>query len=520
MIGRRTLLSVAAALPVGAAAFAATSPVAQTRTGKVRGVTDQGIQVFKGIPYGDDTRARRFRPALPAKKWDGIRDALSYGPASPQSRDPGPTSEDCLYLNVWTPSVADKKRRPVMVYFHGGEFSNGSGSDPIYDGVNLCRHGDVVVVTVNHRLAVLGHLFLTKLAGPDFAVSGNVGILDLVLALQWVRDNIANFGGDPGCVTVFGQSGGGAKIATLMAMPAAKGLFHRAITMSGQQVTASSPNAATVRTLAFLDKLKVPKERAADVASLPLDQLIAAMATPDPTVPRSHLYWGPVLDEAALLRHPFYPDAPEQSHNIPMMIGNTLDETRFFFRNDASVFALTWDTLPARLAIELRVDIDADMVLAEYRKLYPAANPVEIYFAATTAGRSWRGALIEAEMRAISGAPVFMYQLNWRSPIDGGIYGASHTLDIPLAFRNTAQSNSLSGNSTDARAVSEQISNAFLSFARTGNPNHTGIPAWTPYELNTRQTMLFNIPPELASDPRGDERRLFAKVPFIQKGTF
>ncbi len=516
---RRAVLGVAAALPFGGAAFAVSSPVAQTRTGKVRGYTDQGIHVFKGIPYGADTSSRRFQTALRPQKWSGVRDALSYGPASPQSRTSESTSEDCLYLNVWTPSVADTAKRPVMVYFHGGEFSNGSGSDPIYDGVNLCRHGDVVIVTVNHRLAVLGHLFLDKLARPEFASSGNIGILDLVLALEWVRDNIANFGGDPACVTVFGQSGGGAKIATLMAMPAAKGLFHRAITMSGQQVTASGPYAATARTHAFLDKLNIPKERASDVAKVPLDQLIAAMATPDPTVPRSNLYWGPVLDEGALPRHPFYPDAPAQSHDIPMMIGNTLDETRFFFRNDASVFQLTWQTLPARLAIELRVDIDADMVLAEYRKLYPAANPVEIYFAATTAGRSWRGALIEAEMRAASGAPVFMYQLNWRSPIDGGVYGAAHTLDIPLAFRNTAQPNALSGNSDNARTVSEHISTAFLNFARTGNPNHAEFPHWTPYDLQSRQTMLLDVRPALVNDPRGDERRLFAKVPFIQKGT-
>jgi para-nitrobenzyl esterase len=507
-------------MPLGGAAFAASSQVAKTRTGKVRGYTDQGIHVFKGIPYGADTHLRRFRPALPAQKWGGVRAALSYGPSSPQSRDAGPMSEDCLYLNVWTPSVADKAKRPVMVYFHGGEFSNGSGSDPIYDGVNLCRHGDVVIVTVNHRLAVLAHLFLAKLAGPEFVSSGNIGILDLVLALEWVRDNIANFGGDPNCVTVFGQSGGGAKIATLMAMPAAKGLFHRAITMSGQQVTASGPYAATTRALAFLDKLNIPKERAGDVVNVPLEKLIVAMATPDPTVPRSNIYWGPVLDEGALPRHPFYPDAPPQSHNIPMMIGNTLDETRFFFRNDASVFQLTWDTLPARLSIEMRVDIDANMVVAEYRKLYPNANPIEIYFAATTAGRSWRGALIEAEMRAVAGAPVFMYQLNWRSPVDGGVYGAAHTLDIPLAFRNTAQTNALSGNSADARNVSEQISNAFLNFAKTGDPNHPGIPAWTPYELSTRKTMIFDVSPSLASDPRGDERRLFAKVPFIQKGTY
>ncbi|MBL8642485.1 MAG: carboxylesterase/lipase family protein [Rhodospirillaceae bacterium] len=517
MIRRRAVLAGASLLAAPAVAFAA-SPVVQTTAGRVRGFTDRGIQVFKGIPYGADTAPRRFQPALPVSAWKGVRDAFEYGPSAPQARETGPVSEDCLVLNVWTPGT-DKAKRPVMVYFHGGEYSAGSGSDPIYDGVNLCRHGDVVLVTVNHRLAVLGHLFLARLAGPAYATSGNVGILDLVLALHWVRDNIAAFGGDPACVTVFGQSGGGAKIATLMAMPAAKGLFHRAITMSGQQVTASGPNAAHARTLAFLDALNIPPARAADVVSVPLPKLIAAMAAADPTVPRSSLYWGPVLDEAALPRHPFYPDAPAQSAHIPMMIGNTLDETRFFFRNDASVFALTWETLPARLAIELRVDIDPHLVLTEYRKLYPVASPVEIYFAATTAGRSWRGAVVEAEMRAASGVPAFMYQLNWRSPVDNGVWGAAHTLDIPLAFRNTAHPKALSGNSEAAQTVSAQISDAFLNFASTGNPNHAGIPQWAPYDLTARQTLLFDVPPVLASDPRGDERRLFAKVPFIQKGT-
>ena len=246
-------------MPEGCAAFAITAstfsrefptaPIprgATSRAGKLRGVRDRGVHVFKGIPYGADTAPRRFRPALPPEPWRGVRDALQYGPACPQPGISEATSEDCLSLNVWTPGLRDGARRPVMVYIHGGEYSSGSGSSPLYDGTRLCERGDVVVVTVNHRLNAFGHLYLGRLAGPDFADSGNVGLLDLVLALQWVRDHAPEFGGDPDRVMVFGQSGGGAKIATLMAMPAARGLFQRAATMSGQQITASGPRSCDV----------------------------------------------------------------------------------------------------------------------------------------------------------------------------------------------------------------------------------------------------------------------------------
>lgn len=515
---RRDVLAGAACLYTVGAYAAPPSPVANTTSGRVRGFTACGVHVFKGIPYGDNTSSRRFLPAPPAKPWRGVRDTLDYGPASPQARDAGPVSEDCLSLNVWTPGL-DDRRRPVMVYFHGGEYSSGSGASPLYDGARLCKRGDVVAVTVNHRLAVLGHLYLAKILGPAYAASGNVGLLDLVLALRWVRDNISAFGGDPDCVTVFGQSGGGAKIATLMAMPAAQGLFHRAATMSGQQITASGPAAATNRALAFLDALKLPRDRAADMTGRPIEELIAAMAAADPTIPRSGIYWGPVLDETVLPRHPFYPDAAPQSLNIPMMIGNTLDETRAFFRNDAGVFNLTWDTLPARLALELRVDIEADTVVAAYRRMFPTYSPVDVFFAATTAGRSWRAAIIEAEERAKAGAPVYAYQLNWRSPVDGGAWGAAHTLDIPLVFDNTAQPSAISGDGPEARALASIMSETFISFARTGNPNRPGLPPWKPYELADRATLLFELKPYMADDPRGEERRLFAKVPFIQRGT-
>jgi len=234
-------------------------PVVETAQGKARGlIASNGINVFKGIRYGADTAKRRFMPPALPESWSEVRPALAYGPSSPQpSRATDKPNEDCLFLNVWTPGLRDGRKRPVMFYVHGGAYNNGSGSSPLYDGVHLCRRGDVVVVTVNHRLNAFGYLYLARFGGPEFADSGNAGQLDLVLALQWVRDNIVEFGGDPNKVMVFGQSGGGAKIATLMAMPLAKGLFHRAATMSGQQVTASGPLNATLRTRTVLDALKL-----------------------------------------------------------------------------------------------------------------------------------------------------------------------------------------------------------------------------------------------------------------------
>ncbi|HKE95117.1 MAG TPA: carboxylesterase/lipase family protein [Povalibacter sp.] len=517
-----SVLLTAAQLGVLPAVHAASnrSVVATTRSGKIRGNTDQGVHVFKGIPYGGDTSTRRFRPALPPAAWKGVRETLTYGPSCPQPGVTDATSEDCLVLNVWTPGLRDGGKRPVMVYFHGGEFSSGSGSSPLYDGTHLCRRGDVVVITVNHRLNAFGHLYLARLGGADYASSGNVGILDLVQALTWVRDHAPEFGGDPGCVMVFGQSGGGAKIATLMAMPAARGLFHRAATMSGQQITASAPRSATLRARAFLDALKIPPTELARINAVPTAELVAATRASDATMVGRSLYFGPVLDEGALPRHPFYPDAPPQSADIPMIIGNTRDETRAFLGNQPGVHNLDWKELPERLLADLHVDIDPDYVIAEYRRLYPDYSATEVFFAATTAGRSWRGAVIEAELRAAQGSPAFAYQLNYRSPLEGGRYGAMHTMDIPLVFDNITQPQSLTGTGADAQKTADQMSAAFIAFARTGNPNHPGLPQWRPYELGNRATMVFNAESQLVDDPRGAERKLFAQVPYIQRGTY
>jgi para-nitrobenzyl esterase len=522
------LAALAPATALAALASPATAPadapqvpgaVVRTRSGRVRGFVDRGMQVFRGIPYGADTGPRRFQPPAREPSWRGVRDATRFGAACPQRGAADAGSEDCLVLNVTTPAPGDGKRRPVLVYIHGGGYTTGSGSDPLYDGVALCTRGDVVVVTLNHRLGCLGYLYLGESGEPAYADAGNVGQLDLIAALQWVREHAAAFGGDPGNVTVFGQSGGGAKIATLMAMPAAQGLFHRAWTMSGQQVTAAGPRAAARRTALFLDALGTRDPRRA--AQLPVAALLKAAAVRDPSpVEDMAMYFGPVLDARSLPRHPFHPDAPPQSAAIPMVIGNTHDETRGFLGRDPAMHALDWNTLPAALRAQQYVDLPVDQVVAAYRRMYPDYSAAQVFFAATTAGRSWRGAVLEAEARARQGAPTWAYQLDFASPLEGGRLGALHTLDIPLVFGTLAVPGALSGDGPAAHHVSDAMSGALLAFARGGDPNHAGLPAWAQYSLARRETMLFDDPPVLALDPRGGERRLYEQAPFVQRGTF
>lgn len=527
---RRALLQSAVALAAGIAALpwahAATgekASIATTRSGRIRGCVRHGVHVFKGVPYGADTRTRRFLPALPEASWRGVRETTAYAAAAPQ-RSGETVSENCLFLNVWTSGLRDGGKRPILVYIHGGGFNNGSGSDPLYDGIRLCQRGDVVVVTVNHRLNAFGYLYLERVLGGDYAVSGNVGQLDLVQALQWVRQHAREFGGDADNVTVFGQSGGGAKIATLMAMPAARGLFHRAWTMSGQQVTAAGPRAASQRAELLLDALHLKREEALRLRELPMEALLEAAQTRDPSrIEDSALYFGPVFDGEVLPAHPFWPDAPAQSARIPMVIGNTRDETRAFLGHDPANFTLGWDQLPDRLEREQYVDVPVDEVIAEYRRLYPHYTPSQVFFAATTAGRSWRGAVEECEARARQdapdAAPTWSYQLDWGSPLDGGKFGAFHTLDIPLVFDNVRQPGSRTGDGADAQRMADLMSGALLAFARNGDPNHTDLPSWEAYSLARRQTLLFDLSPTLADDPRGGERRLYQRAPFVQRGT-
>ena len=523
-INRRDALRLAAGVMAAAGLVPARvmaggdAPVVATRHGPVRGYRDNGVSVFKGLRYGADTAPRRFRPPVAPAPWDDVAEATGYGPACPQGSNAGAESEDCLFLNVWTPAAGDGRKRPVLFYIHGGAYANGSGSSPWYDGRELARRGDVVVVTVNHRLNAFGYLYLRRFADDRFPDSGNCGQLDLVLALEWVRGNIEAFGGDPDRVLAFGQSGGGAKVATMMAMPAARGLFHRAASMSGQQVTVSGPGNATLRARTFLDAVGVAPHAAARLAEMPAERLLAGLSAPDPVLGRGAVYFGPVLDMRTLDRHPFYPDAAPQSMDIPMIIGNTRDETRAFLRGD-EYNGLEWDELPELLPQNLPVDIRPEFVIEEYRRLYPELSPTDVFFRATTAGRSWRAAVVEAEERARAGRRnTYVYQLDFGSPVEPQL-GAPHTFDIPLVFGTLDAPDSITGTGTESRAVAAMLGDAFVNFARNGVPSADTLPEWRPYTLPQRETMVIDVAPRMENDPRGAERRLFARVPYVQPGT-
>lgn len=516
MIPRRHLMVGAGAamlLPSAGWAKGGGDPVAATRYGRVRGLREQGVLVFRGVRYGADTAPRRFQSALPPLSWRGIADATAYGAAAPQTKAPETTSEDCLFLNVWTPAL-DDARRPVMVYLHGGAHAHGSGSDLLYDGGNLVRRGDVVVVTLNHRLAALGYAYLARLGGP--AESGNVGNLDIILALQWVRDNIAGFGGDPRRVMIFGQSGGGAKVVTLMAMEQARPLFRSAATMSGQHVTAAGPNHATARAKAWMAKAGAGSFE--ELRALPVERLVEAMGMTDPLEGKGEISFTSTLDHHVLKRHPFYPGAPREAASIPLIVGNTHDETGLWIAGTLKRGDTDWDNLPARLEREIVKDVDPVWLIEQYRELYPDRTPGQILLAASTAARSWPGHLIQAEERARIGAPTWMYQLDFPSPEAGGVLGAFHTLDIGLVFDNTQLAGARTGDTAGARALAGQMADAFVRLARRGDPNGGSLPTWPQYSLDTRATMIFDRDVRVENDPRRAERELLSVAPYIKPG--
>jgi para-nitrobenzyl esterase len=527
-------------------------PVVQTRTGRVRGRMHNGVAVFLGVPYGADTRESRFRPPVPPAPWADVRDALDWGDRAPQlggngmtSRarqratdqsneiyhlppDEGQVSEDCLHVNVWTTSPKSRghERRPGLCSIHGGAYNGGTVNSVLYDGTRLCKRGDVVVVTVNHRLNAFGFLYLAGITSdPTYADSGNVGMLDLVLALRWVKDNIAEFGGDPNRATIFGQSGGGAKCATLTAMPSAHGLFHRVMTMSGQQVTAAPESIATARSRDFLEKLglsQVSNEKLRSALDgMALEQLQEAA--------RVSSGWLPVVDGRSLPRDPVSPDAPPISNDVPMILGNTHDETRGLIGgSQPALFSLTWEDLPA--ALEKNVStylgpLKPETIVARYREWYPQYSPSDVFFAATTAFRSWPGQVIEAERRAGSSAQrrTWVYEVDWPSPVAGGRFRAPHTVDIPFFFDNLALAPGMVGASPEdierAQPLATAMSESLIAYAKTGDPNHAGLPQWPPYDLTHRPTMIWNTPPLVIDNPRGNERELASQAHYRQPGT-
>jgi para-nitrobenzyl esterase len=504
-------------LLAGFARAPSSDSIVTTAAGRWRGRVDGGIHVFKGIRYGADTSRRRFLAPVAPAPWPGVRDALEFGPMAPQLAAGERTiSEDCLHLNVWSPGLRDNARRPVMVWFHGGAYSSGTSNELETDGARLSRRGDVVVVTVNHRLNAFGYLHLAEFDAA-LAESGNAGQLDLILALEWVRDNISEFGGNSANVTIFGHSGGGAKSATLMATPKAAGLFHRVITQSGQQVTASRLETASRNAAALVTALGLDRTTIARLRTLPMEQLVQVSRVPP--------YLGPVKDGRLLPRDPFDPDAPPQSAHIPMILGNTKGETRTLIgRGDRSVFALTWETLLPKLEANspFMGALNRADVIAKYREWHPQYSPADVFFAATTDSRSWRGQVIEADRRAsqpAGSAPTFVYQFDWPTPIEGGRWGAHHGLDVPFTFDNAAITPHLVGAGAEQEGLAAIMSRAFIAFARSGDPNTSGLPPWPAFDLKRRATMVFDRDTRVEDDPRGRERRLFEQVPYVQPGT-
>jgi para-nitrobenzyl esterase len=499
--------------------------VVRTTAGDLRGTFQNGVFAFKGVRYGEDTTARRFRRAEPVRPWKGVRDALEFGPQciQPESPDfellrsgwdqPSPSNEDCLCLNIWTPSLDDQRRRPVMFNLHGGAWTVGSGNSSGRSGERFARRHDIVRVNVNHRLGIFGFSNFAEILGPEFADSANVGILDVVLSLRWIRDNIAAFGGDPDNVTIFGVSGGGAKVSTLMAMPAANGLFHKASVESGPMLTANSAEAADSAADRLLGALEIPRNKARDLLSLSGEQLLAGYMKihPDGGLTSSGL--GPVVDGVNLPRHPFDPTAPAVSDHVPLLIGTTAMEMSLFIgMADPSIFEATWEDLPEclpSLLPHLFALTPEDIQLA--RGCLPGATPAEAIFAFSSERFMRSRSIKQAELASRRSAPVYMWLIEWNTPVDGGKWGSPHGMSVPLIMDTVAASASLFGDDLgEPQALCDKMSAAWAAFARTGAPDTPGLPHWPAYDANDRATMIFDTRCRVENDPYGDLRRLCA----------
>jgi len=523
---RRALLigiGASALIPGVASALAASANRVRTAQGLVQGYETAGITAFKGIRYGASTAgAGRFRAPRAPESWSGTFDASHFGDQAPQLRsrlaDPGPMSEDCLRINIWTPR-ADARRRPVMLWFHGGGFEAGSGAAVLYDGSNLARRGDVVVATINHRLNVFGHCHLAERLGGDYATSGNVGFLDLVAAMRWVKRNIAAFGGDPDNVTIFGQSGGGRKVSLAYASRAAEGLFARGIVQSGSHLLVQTPDQANKLTSLLLAKLGYDGSAADKLLDVPADILTGAQRE---VIDEAGYRFEPVLDGITFTEQPFLPAAPRWSTAMPMLLGSTRTElSAQLGAADPRLFALPEASLPAAIARFVGQDQAAEAI-ATFRKARPDASAPEIFFTIASARAYGRDATLMAEMRsrAVGAGPSWHYKLAWRSPAEGGRRITPHSLCLPFVFDNVEAGERLTGPPTEAtRAMTEQMAGSWIAFARSGNPNHPAIPSWAPYDLEGRATMIFDVPPRAEADPWKDERIFMDQFATTQGGT-
>jgi para-nitrobenzyl esterase len=515
-------------------------PVVEIATGRIRGLSLQGSVAFKGVPYGAPTSGNgRFMPPQPPAAWTGVREATAYGERAPQPframvpeigdllTGTGPMSEDCLKLNVWTPAVGTG-RRPVMVWMHGGGFRTGSGNSPLYDGEALARKHDVVVVTLTHRLNAFGFLHLADTGVERFARSANLGMQDIVLALQWVRDHIARFGGDAGNVTVFGQSGGGGKTAILRGMPAARGLFHKSIIMATLADTAISalelPSAQEATEL-LLRRLDLRPAQVDALAQLPQDRILAALTggsgraggqagAPSPQGDIS-LRFVPVRDGKTMTVHPFAPASSPLAADIPIICGSNETEGVPYANPDDPY----WTTAPAddaalarQVSTSMRIDTAAaTRIVAAYRKSRPSAPPGEL--AAVISGDNSplrvSADTIAERQSALSRAPVFHYYFQWRSPVRNGLVRSMHGVELPFVFDHVNRATFMNGTGEDRLALADRMSRAWVAFARTGNPSHAGIPRWPAFD-STRPTMVFDRECRVVTDLRGEERRALA----------
>jgi para-nitrobenzyl esterase len=515
----RIRLSTAAIIAAAASVVAASPSMAadlivQTKQGKIEGQPSKSAYSFLGIHYGADTGGKnRFLPPKPPESWSGVKKADQMGNRCPQPaiNMPGemgtvlsfsdlPISEDCLVLNVFTPHVHDHAKRAVMVWLHGGGFFLGSGGDKYYEGSNLAGKNDVVVVTLNHRLGAFGYLYLGSEAGPEYASSELTGMLDIVQALRWVKDNIAQFGGDPNNVTIFGQSGGGGKVCTLTAMPTAQGLFHKAIVESGASVHLGSiADAAATRDklLALLNMKSVDMDK---LRSLSTQELNAANGK------AGLLAFMPVVDGTIVSFSPFDPVASPLSAQVPIMVGSTKDEATNVFLTDPTWQIMTDADLLKRVSASVGAE-RAPKVIEMYRSAAPNDKPMHLWTSIVTDQMFTHNSIVLAERKvAQHAAPVYMYKIDWDSPVLGGKLRSPHAVELPFVFDNVDVSAGLVGAGPTQTQMAELMSRSFAAFARTGNPNVQGYPHWPAYTLEKRETFIYDIPPRVVSDPNDTYR--------------
>jgi para-nitrobenzyl esterase len=514
---RRAFLKENSLLAAGARAAIATpflltsarsapaAPIADTTYGKLQGRTESGIQVFRGIPYGADTSGKnRFMPPQKPAPWKATRSAVDWGHVAPQplpngnydytnavqwATQPGGKGEDCLVLNVWTPALKDNGKRAVLFCIHGGGYTSGTGQNPVFDGRALAHRGNVVVVTVNHRLGALGYLDLSAYA-PEFAPSGVIGLMDLVAALQWVRDNIENFGGDPNKVLIFGQSGGGMKCCHLMAMPSAKGLFHRVAAESGVVTRSGNRENAARSAERMITQLGLTKARFREAQQVPFEMIIGAQGAVGGQ-------WGPIVDGTVVPRDPFEPDAPAISADIPMMAGSNLHDSGLN-RTDFTI-----DDAAAQEQLKASMADAAARVWSAYRAADPKATAAQLLARISSDQGIRASSRTVIERKAAQGrAPGYLYLLTWPAPFMGGRYGSVHGTDVPLIFHNPDLWPLTSG-SKDSAAVADAMADAFIAFAKTGNPSTPSLP-WTPYTPATKPTMVFDVKSGMQNDPHHD----------------